>query len=131
MKAPAEISLRDAAVVAFVPTQDFAQARAFYEGTLDLPLLAADEFALLFEANGTRIRVAKVGSFAPAPFTILGWRVADIHQTVAALGQRGVTFERFPGMAQDKSGVWTAPSGARVAWFKDPDGNVLSVSHQI
>ena len=117
--------------MAFVPTTDFGPAKKFYGTTLGLPLIASDEFALLFEAGGTRIRVAKVPEFTPASFTILGWRVADVAATVAALRKRRVTFERYPGMGQDKAGVWTAPSGARVAWFKDPDGNVLSISQQM
>jgi catechol 2,3-dioxygenase-like lactoylglutathione lyase family enzyme len=122
--------LRSAPVVAFVPTSDFQRAQVFYETTLGLTLIGKDEFALLFEAGETRIRVVKVGQFTPAPFTILGWRVPDAAQAVLVLAGVGVKFERYPGMAQDASGIWTAPSGARVAWFKDPDGNVLSVSQQ-
>jgi catechol 2,3-dioxygenase-like lactoylglutathione lyase family enzyme len=127
---PGKLNLGSAQVIAFAPTVDFARAQPFYENTLGLPLLAKDEFALLFEAGGTRIRVALVGSFTPATFTILGWRVPDIASTVAALAVRGVKFERYPGMKQDATGVWPAPSGAKVAWFKDPDGNILSVSQQ-
>jgi hypothetical protein len=122
--------LSAAQVVAFVPTKDFKLSRAFYETTLGLPFLGGDDFALLFEAGGTRIRIAKVETFQPAPFTILGWRVPDAKQAVTALAKRGVVFERFPGMKQDDSGIWSAPSGARVAWFKDSEGNVLSVVQQ-
>ena len=128
MNTAADPNLADAHVVAFVPTKDFKLAREFYEATLGLPLLVADDFALQFEVGKTRIRVTKVGSFEPAPFTILGWRVPDLAVAVAALVQRGVRFEHFPGLKQDEYGIWTAPSGARVAWFKDPDGNVLSLS---
>ena len=130
MTASPNTVLSDAKVVAFVPTKDFKPARDFYENTLGLPLLGADDFALLFEVGGTRIRIAKVEDFTPAPFTILGWRVADVTQTVTSLAKRGVAFERYPGMKQDRLGIWSAPSGARVAWFKDPDGNVLSVVQQ-
>ena len=119
-----------APIVAFVPTKNFATAQPFYETTLGLKLLSQDDFALLFEVPGARVRVAKVDAFTPDPFTILAWRVADVKATVAALAERGVQFERYPGMPQDALGVWTAPSGARVAWFKDPDGNVLSVVQQ-
>jgi catechol 2,3-dioxygenase-like lactoylglutathione lyase family enzyme len=122
--------LRNADVVAFAPTRDFQPALKFYQATLDLPLLSRDDFALLFEAGGTRIRVAKVEKFEPAPFTILGWRVTDIQRTVAWLAGRGVLFERYDGLKQDPAGIWQAPSGAQVAWFKDPDGNVLSVVQQ-
>ncbi len=130
MTTAANPTLREAQVVAFVPTIDFKLSRDFYENTLGLPLLGSDDFALLFEAGGTRIRVAKVENFFPAPFTILGWRVPNVKETVSLLAKRGVVFERFPGMTQDEFGVWIAPSGAQVAWFKDPDGNVLSVVQQ-
>jgi predicted enzyme related to lactoylglutathione lyase len=122
--------LPTAQVVAFVPTKDFERARTFYETTLGLALLGSDEFALQFEVGATRIRIAKVESFEPAPFTILGWRVPDAKQAVTQLVKRGVIFERFPGLKQDKAGIWSAPGGARVAWFKDPDGNILSVAQQ-
>lgn len=115
-------------VIGFIPTKDFALAKAFYEGVLGLRLTAMDDFALVFASGGTVIRVVKVGAFQPAPYTILGWQVQNATQAVSALAARGVTFERFPGMAQDAHGIWDAPGGARVAWFKDPDGNVLSVS---
>ena len=74
------------------------------------------------------LRIARVKEFTPFPFTVLGWEVEAIEQAVADLGAKGVTFERFPGLRQDPLGIWTAPAGAKVAWFKDPDGNVLSVS---
>jgi catechol 2,3-dioxygenase-like lactoylglutathione lyase family enzyme len=115
-------------VISFVPTKDFARAKAFYADTLGLRLTATDDFALVFESGGTMIRVVNVGAFQPAPFTILGWQVKDATHAVSALAARGVVFERFPGMPQDALGIWAAPGGARVAWFKDPDGNLLSVS---
>ena len=127
-KASAKPTLGVAQVIAFVPTKNFGQSQRFYETTLGLPLLAKDKFALMFEAGHTRIRLAKIAEFEPAPFTILGWRVDHVQETAAALAQRGVAFERFDGMKQDDHGVWTAPSGAHVAWFKDPDGNLLSIS---
>jgi catechol 2,3-dioxygenase-like lactoylglutathione lyase family enzyme len=128
MKKPAKFALAAAPVVAFVPTKDFKAARRFYETTLDLPLMSHDKFALVFEAGDTRIRLAKIAEFHPAPFTVLGWRVVDITAAVTALAKRGVAFERFEGMPQDEHAIWAAPSGARVAWFKDPDGNLLSLS---
>lgn len=120
--------LGTAAVVPFVATTKPDQARAFYERTLGLRLVADDPFALVFDANGVTLRVAKVQSFAPAAHTVLGWQVDDIAASAAALAGKGVVFERFPGLPQDATGVWTAPGGARVAWFKDPDGNVLSLT---
>ena len=115
-------------LVAFVPTTDTAKARAFYEGTLGLRFIKDDGFALVFDANGVMLRVAKVGEHKPARFTILGWEVADIMTSARQLAAAGVRFELFGLPGQDPNGVWIAPSGERVAWFKDPDGNILSVS---
>ena len=114
-------------IVAFVPTKDFEKARAFYEGVLGLRFVKNDGFAMVLDANGIMVRVAKA-QFTPAPFTILGWQVPDIEKMVAGLQAKGVQFERFGFLDQDALGIWTAPSGDKVAWFKDPDGNVLSVS---
>lgn len=115
-------------LVAFAATTDAARARAFYEKTLGLALVSDDPYALVFDANGTTIRLQKVEGFAPQPFTALGWTVDDINAVVMALQRKDVSCERFPGMDQDAHGVWASPSGARVAWFKDPDGNVLSLT---
>jgi catechol 2,3-dioxygenase-like lactoylglutathione lyase family enzyme len=118
-------------IVAFVPTRDSGKARSFYEGVLGLRFVQDDGFALVLDANGIMVRVAKAPEFKPAPFTILGWQVSGIEKVVAALHGRGVHFERFGFLEQDKVGIWTAPSGDKVAWFKDPDGNVLSVSEHV
>jgi len=118
-------------IVAFVPTTDAERARKFYEGVLGLRFIKDDGFALVMDANGIMVRVAKAPNFKPAQFTILGWKVAGIEKVVASLQKRGVQFERFSFFEQDKLGIWTAPSGDKVAWFKDPDGNVLSVSEHV
>ena len=115
-------------LIAFVATSDAARARVFYEETLGLSLVSDDPFALVFDANGTTIRVQKVESVKPQPFTALGWLVDDLSAVVSALKQRGVRCEQFPGMDQDENGIWVSPSGAVIAWFKDPDGNVLSLT---
>ncbi|MFZ0311019.1 MAG: VOC family protein [Candidatus Sulfotelmatobacter sp.] len=116
-------------IVAFVPTKDPERARAFYEGVLGLRFVKDDGFALVLDANGIMVRVAKVApEYKPAPFTILGWQVSEIEKMVAGLKGKGVHFERFGFFEQDELGIWTAPTGDKVAWFKDPDGNVLSVS---
>jgi predicted enzyme related to lactoylglutathione lyase len=115
-------------LVAFVPTKDQKQARSFYEGTLGLSFVSEDSFAVVLEANGTMVRVANVPDFKPAQFTILGWQVSDIEQVVTELQGKGIVFERYGFKDQDERGIWSAPSGSKVAWFKDPDGNVLSVS---
>jgi catechol 2,3-dioxygenase-like lactoylglutathione lyase family enzyme len=116
-------------IVAFVPTRDSGKAKAFYEGVLGLRFVKDDGFALVLDANGIMVRVAKVPApFTPAQFTILGWQVTQIEKVAKALQEKGVHFERFGFFEQDALGIWTAPTGEKVAWFKDPDGNVLSVS---
>jgi catechol 2,3-dioxygenase-like lactoylglutathione lyase family enzyme len=112
----------------FIPTADPARARSFYEDTLRLDFIVDDGFALVFDLSGAMLRVTKIERFTPQPFTVLGWRVAGASAAVARLADRGVVFERFPGIAQDDLGIWHSPSGARVAWFKDTDGNLLSVT---
>jgi catechol 2,3-dioxygenase-like lactoylglutathione lyase family enzyme len=121
-------TLRDATLVAFGAITDSARATAFYVDTLGLTVRYEDDFALVLDANGVELRLQKVGVLAPAGFTVLGWQVRDVPVVVTALEAQGVTLERYPWFEQDAHGVWQAPSGARIAWFKDPDGNLLSVS---
>jgi catechol 2,3-dioxygenase-like lactoylglutathione lyase family enzyme len=120
--------LSDQHLVAFVATADPSRARAFYEGILGLTLVEDAPIALVFDANGTWLRVAKVGQVTPATYTVLGWKVADIVAQVSELVARGVSFERYAGIAQDALGIWSTDDGDRVAWFRDPDGNVLSLT---
>lgn len=115
-------------LVAFAASADLSRARAFYEGVLGLPVVDQDDFACVFDANGTMLRVTAVREVSPAGYTVLGWRVADIEAAVRGLSERGVAFSRFDGMEQDDNGIWTSPGGAKVAWFTDPDGNVLSLT---
>jgi catechol 2,3-dioxygenase-like lactoylglutathione lyase family enzyme len=115
-------------VVAFVPTADPTKAHSFYEGILGLRVVSEDHFAIVFNANGTMVRVTSVQNFKPQQFTILGWDVADIDEAVSRLYERGVRFENYGMAGQDERGIWKSPGGARVAWFKDPDGNVLSLT---
>ena len=119
-----------ASLVAFVPTTDPAKAKAFFGETLGLHLVSDEmPFALVFDANGTMLRVTVVKEMQAHPFTVLGWHVENIEETVEALTAKGVEFESYLGMNDaDPHGIWNAPSGARVAWFKDPDGNVLSLT---
>jgi catechol 2,3-dioxygenase-like lactoylglutathione lyase family enzyme len=124
----AHMSLAQSALVAFIPTRDADRARAFYESTLGLRVVADSPFALILDSRGTTIRIQKVEAFTPHPFTALGWQVADIVATMNELRGRGVAFERYASMPQDHAGIWTAPDGTRVAWFKDPDGNTLALS---
>jgi len=118
-------------IVAFVPITDGDRARAFYEGVLGLRFVKDDGFAVVFEANGIMVRAAKMKEVAPAQFTILGWQVSDIENVARALRAKGVHFEIFGFFKQDELGIWTAPTGDKVAWFKDPDGNVLSISQHV
>ena len=118
-------------IIAFVPTNDADKARGFYEGILGLRFVKDDGFALVLDANGIMIRVAKVKDFVPAQFTILGWQVSGIENVVRGLQKKGVRFEIFGFFKQDELGIWTAPTGDKVAWFKDPDGNILSVSQHV
>ncbi len=115
-------------LIAFVATRDAARARAFYEGKLGLRFVADEPFALVFEGHGTMIRVQKVKELAPVQHTVLGWRVPDIAMAARTLAAQGIAFERYEFLEQDKDGVWTAPGGSKVAWFRDPDGNVLSLT---
>lgn len=85
-------------------------------------------FALVFDAHGIMLRLGMAKELPPAHGTVLGWQVPEIAETVRSLRQAGVVFERYEGMHQDTLGIWTSPSGAKVAWFKDPDGNILSIS---
>jgi catechol 2,3-dioxygenase-like lactoylglutathione lyase family enzyme len=123
--------LGSADLIAFVPTRDPAKARKFYAETLGLEFISEDPFALVFNARGTTLRIADVSQvkgFKPAPFTIVGWQVNNVADTLGDLAKKGVRFERFPGMDQDAQGIWQSPGGAKVAWFKDPDGNILSIT---
>jgi catechol 2,3-dioxygenase-like lactoylglutathione lyase family enzyme len=126
--------LGNAKLAAFVPTMDGERAKTFYVDVLGLRFISDDQFALVIDANGITVRVSKVREFTPQQFTVLGWEVSDIEKVVTDLSAKGITFEKFGLPGQDDRGIWTAPAvdnatgGARVAWFKDPDGNVLSVT---
>jgi catechol 2,3-dioxygenase-like lactoylglutathione lyase family enzyme len=120
--------LKSRPLVAFVGTTDPKRAKAFYARTLGLRLVSEDGFALAFDAGGTMLRVAVVKTLQPAGYTILGWIVPDIAKAARDLAKRGVVFQRYEGMPQDALGIWSSPSGARVAWFTDPDRNTLSLT---
>jgi catechol 2,3-dioxygenase-like lactoylglutathione lyase family enzyme len=115
-------------LVAFAAITDPERAKSFYGRVLGLRLVHEDEFGLAYDANGTTLRLPKVDTLTPAPYTVLGWRVTDIGAVIEALSAQGVAFERYEGMQQDSRGVWTVPGGGQVAWFKDPEGNLLSLS---
>ncbi len=115
-------------VISLIPIVDAKAARSFYEKTLGLRFISDDDFALVFEVNGRFLRLTKVQELTPQPFSIIGWQVPDAEATVRALAKAGVEFERYGFMDQDELGIWAVPDGsAKVAWFKDPDGNLLSL----
>jgi catechol 2,3-dioxygenase-like lactoylglutathione lyase family enzyme len=116
-------------IVGFISIVDVSRAKEFYRDTLGLRLIMEEPpFALVFEANGIMLRLGMAKERPPAHGTVLGWQVPEITETVKSLEQAGVRFERYKGMEQDELGIWTSPTGAKVAWFKDLDGNILSVS---
>jgi catechol 2,3-dioxygenase-like lactoylglutathione lyase family enzyme len=120
--------LNTSAFISFVATGKPVASRKFYEHTLGLKFVSSDRFALVFEANGSMLRIQKVKTVDPHDYTSLGWEVKDIRNEVSELGKRGVRFARFEGMAQDEQGIWKSPAGALIAWFSDPDGNILSLT---
>ena len=122
------MTLANLDVIAFVSTTDPARAETFYADTLGLQLVNKSPFALVFDAHGTMLRVSIVEELHPAPNTILGWAVADVSDAARVLEARGVVFLRYEGMRQNDQGIWQSPSGAQIAWFMDPDENVLSLT---
>ena len=114
--------------MAFIPASDLATARSFYAGILGLEVKTENPFAVILNSGGTTLRLTQVENHQPEPFTIAGWEVTDIGTTVEDLVSRGVSLIRFDGMDQDEQGIWTTPGGDAVAWFKDPDGNTLSIT---
>ena len=123
--------LESSQIVAFAAATDLHRARVFYEQVLDLPVAEHNEFACVFDVNGTMLRITAVPEVCRACYTVLGWRVTDIAAAVRGLAARGVVFLRYDGLDQDGAGVWTAPGGEQVAWFADPDGNILSLTQFI
>jgi catechol 2,3-dioxygenase-like lactoylglutathione lyase family enzyme len=118
-------------MIGFVPTTDSTRAREFYEGKLGFQFVGDDPFALVMIAGDTMIRIWKAKDFTPAPYTVMGWEAQDIEALVRWLTARGVVFEKYPFIQDHELGIWSAPGGDKVAWFKDPDGNVLSVSQHV
>jgi catechol 2,3-dioxygenase-like lactoylglutathione lyase family enzyme len=125
--------LKNSSLIAFIPTRDPQKSREFYGQTLGLRFISEDSFAIVFvfDANGTMLRIANVSNvpdFKPFPFTILGWEVPSAEESVRELTKNGLKFERFPAMDQNELGIWNSPAGAKITWFKDPDGNTLSIT---
>jgi len=125
------MDLNTAKTTIFLATSSPEAARNFYEQKLGLTLAADDPYALVYQLGGTELRLSKVPAHTPFPFTVLDWQVDSIDAAHDRLKANAVTFEIFDGMGQDERGIWDSPDGgARILWFKDPDGNVLSVSER-
>lgn len=120
--------LGDRSLMAFIPVSDLNAAQAFYGGILGIQVTEESPYAVVMDAGGTMLRLTQVDGLRPQPFTIAGWRVPDMGESIDALAARGVTFIRYEGMDQDAKGIWSTPGGDQVAWFKDPDGNTLSLT---
>ena len=120
--------LDKAKLIGVIPTTDYEQARAFYEGKLGFQFVSQDAYALVLRVGGHMIRIVKLANYKPLPSTILGWEVEDVGRVVGWLKERGVETEKYPWVTDKELGIWTAPNGDQVAWFKDPTGNVLGVS---
>jgi catechol 2,3-dioxygenase-like lactoylglutathione lyase family enzyme len=115
-------------IIALIVTSQPDQARDFYEQKLGLPLVEDEQFALVFDVNGIMLRVTKLETHSPAPFTVLGFDVVDISSEIFRLTTKGIIFEQFEGLEQDERGICTFSDGTQVAWFRDPDGNMLSLT---
>ena len=120
--------LSDKKIKAFAPSTNPVRAKSFYKDLLGLTLLSEDDYGLEFDANGTLLRVIFVKEFTPQGFTILGWNVSDLYELIKSLSKKGIEFNKYDFLEQDDYGVWLSPGGSKVAWFKDPDGNVLSLT---
>ena len=120
--------LSEPKITAFIPTVKPVQSKQFYMNILGLKLVSEDEYGLEFESNSTLLRVSIVQEFNPQPFTVLGFKIKGIIAQVEKLTKKGVIFERYSYFKQDNLGIWTSPSKAKIAWFMDPDGNLLSLT---
>ena len=122
--------LESGKLAGFLATTDYDRARQFYEGKLGFEFVSLDQYALVMRVGGHSIRISKIPNFTPRQATVLGWEVTDIMAVASWLRDRGVDLEKYPFVQDQELGIWTAPGGAKVAWFKDPDGNILSVSQR-
>ncbi len=114
--------------VAFLPSEDLDRAERFFQGVLSLGLLSRSPYASVFQVGHGTLRVTKVDSLRPQPFTVFGWLVTDLRAVIRELREQGVAMLRYEGLDQDEDGIWTTPIGDLIAWFQDPDANVLSLT---
>jgi catechol 2,3-dioxygenase-like lactoylglutathione lyase family enzyme len=123
--------LEDKKLKAFIPTIKPEKARNFYKNVLGLKLISEDQYGMEFNTNGALLRVTTVNKLTPHPFTVMGWDVDDLPTLINSLTEAGVEFEQYDFLEQDNNGIWMAPGNVKVAWFKDPDGNLLSLTEYI
>ena len=120
--------LNESRIVCFLATKNPEIAKEFYQDILGLKLIEDTPHALVFDANGTTLRIQKDREHTPAKHTSVGWEVNNIRANIEALLKKDVCFERYEGLRQDELGIWRTLDGAQIAWFKDPDGNILSLT---
>lgn len=120
--------LRNQTTVSFLATENATRSRDFFENVIGLEFIEETQFALVFSTGNSQLRIQKVDQLYSPPYTSMGWQVGEIETVVSNLVARGVFFEMLSGIDQDDNGIWTSPSGAKIAWFKDPDGNMLSLT---
>jgi len=125
------MTLGDHDLIAFSQTVHPEKAKAFYGEVLGLTLVEDGPFAIVFRSGRTSVRIQKVQSFSPSPFTTLGWQVPHVRAAAQQLVAKGVSFQRYEGMKQDDLGIWLSPGGSQICWFKDPDGNTLSLTQSL
>jgi catechol 2,3-dioxygenase-like lactoylglutathione lyase family enzyme len=113
-----------------IPTRDRKRSKVFYAGKLGLKLVSEDPFAMEFDAHGTQLRITTVPELTPNKFSVMSWYVKDVRAVLKELAAARVKFEMFDGLPQDRLGIWKAPDGTQVAWFKDPDGNLLGIAQR-
>jgi catechol 2,3-dioxygenase-like lactoylglutathione lyase family enzyme len=123
--------LANAVVTALVGTMQKDASTAFYRDTLGLKFVTDDGFAAVFEGKNARVRVSRVPAIAPAQYAVLAFQIDDIEKTIDGLAAKGVVFQRYGFFVQDARGVWSAPDGTKVAWFHDPDLNLLSLVQHV
>jgi catechol 2,3-dioxygenase-like lactoylglutathione lyase family enzyme len=121
-------TLNSCKMMAFVPTSNLERAREFYKFTLGFRLVSEDAYGMIFEVSGSFMRVVNIQQVFPAKYTVLGWKVPNIRAAAEELAGKGIKFDHYQGFDQDEQGIWTAPDGAQVAWFRDPDRNILSLT---
>ncbi|WP_375264389.1 VOC family protein [Planktotalea sp.] len=114
--------------ISFIATAQPDLAKSFYQDAVGLTLLDVSPFALVFDDKGQMLRVQIVDALLPLPYTVHGWQVSDMRSAIIKLVSKGVEFLKFEHMGQDALGIWTTPNGDRIAWFKDPCGNTLSLT---